>query len=1126
MGATTPSRSAGLWMLLLLLLAPLSVLVLGAGVPGAGDERGADGSGGETLAPAAQSAVYVPGQQTEVLVYEHAFTQLPPTPNTGVAIENGALTLAWMDAPGTLENETFDNGSIAGWNSSISGDGETGTTMSSRSYAFMRGNTGSASMVLNRTGDAALPDNLTLDLDVWMDGLSSSASLTMRMQAGGWRHDIEFTNTSVQDSAQVLPPSASLTLPQQQWFNLRLLMDANGTDLYLDGMHAATLAGSDTAASDLLSFSVDAGVTLRIDAARLDPGRVTHEASGWVGLPPDLRPALGLAWSHLNITRNDTSPTDVTLDCVDPLAPTDRLDLAPTIAEVGLFCHLRLVLGPGGERPMVTGVGVWAMHHWRLALDGGTNATQNLSRVADITGGTVHDDAGAALVGSGTIVTEPIRLPATREWGEVALWAENLSASNTIEVDVLDAMTNATLVQDVDDLAVLVDHGNPPAIRLSITLDEQGGVPLRLLGVQVDFADPLDVVVETAVLDPVVTVDTTVRVDTNVSNIGGSPAAGVALELVVNGSVVASRLLDLKRSEALSTFLDWNVSATLPSGNLSPTLRLRTSAELPNRTADSEQLLQTRVNHRPLAGWAGPAAVDAGVATSLDCSNATDDVDIVAWRIDPGDGTNATWTASDRLSHTYARPGPVTATCEVEDSDGIRSPALGLPLDVANDPPLPGVIVRLAGSSVGQVPPVLTVTEDVLVQFDASGTTDAPGQRSALVYTWSVDGSPALDASGATLLRRWNEPANHTISLTVEDPFGATANWSQDVRIQNLAPTGVAVERVDDGPSDLLLGASISLNGTGTDTLSDAANLTTRWILPNGSEVSGSSLTYTLDAIGALSLRYEVIDDQSVTTSAWWNASVDQPRPLLTLEAPASFAEGTASVVVGVTITDVLLQPLSLPYAVNIQGPCALLETEVTTSVPGGLAPAPTQPATTLIDDSLRIGPVGLAGTCRVEVTTWDAAGRSRQAVAGIEVVNILPHARLAALGSFVVGDVVWMTANDSWDTPDDLEAGLSCEWTIEGPSEDESFDEACWVAWTPERPGAYTVTVLVTDNDGDTHGQTSSVNVSAQATSDLASESLIERGFTIIQLQVIGTCLVIFLLRTAQAVLLPKKKA
>ena len=255
------------------------------------------------LLPSAQPAPHDLNVIRTTTMWSHMFTQLPAAPSSGVGIEDGVLGLAWKDTQGLVENETFDNGTLSKWNATPSGDAGTGVaTDQGRTYAFLRGDSGAAAVILDRTDQSAFDSAVTIDFDLWVDGLTSSSGFTLQMQAAGWRHDLEFDNDSMDATAQVLDPSTPVALSVQTWMVVRLILDANGSRLFVDGIEVGTGSGSDTSFSDLPLFSINAGVTLRLDAVRLDTGHITRESLGWVGLATDLPIALGRGWSHVGLT--------------------------------------------------------------------------------------------------------------------------------------------------------------------------------------------------------------------------------------------------------------------------------------------------------------------------------------------------------------------------------------------------------------------------------------------------------------------------------------------------------------------------------------------------------------------------------------------------------------------------------------------------------------------------------------------------------------------------------------------------------------------------------------------------------------------------------------------------------
>ncbi|MBI4544769.1 MAG: PKD domain-containing protein [Gemmatimonadetes bacterium] len=93
------------------------------------------------------------------------------------------------------------------------------------------------------------------------------------------------------------------------------------------------------------------------------------------------------------------------------------------------------------------------------------------------------------------------------------------------------------------------------------------------------------------------------------------------------------------------------------------------------------------------------------------------------------------------------------------------------------------------------------------VSFDGSGSFDPDGD--ALSFTWDFgDGTPP--GSGAKPSHAYQDNGSYTVTLTVQDPFGATATATASVTVANLAPTA---SFANDGPVGEGAAFTLSLGG-------------------------------------------------------------------------------------------------------------------------------------------------------------------------------------------------------------------------------------------------------------------------------------------------------------------------
>jgi uncharacterized delta-60 repeat protein len=106
---------------------------------------------------------------------------------------------------------------------------------------------------------------------------------------------------------------------------------------------------------------------------------------------------------------------------------------------------------------------------------------------------------------------------------------------------------------------------------------------------------------------------------------------------------------------------------------------------------------------------------------------------------------------------------------------------------VSDNAPVPNVVLR---DALGNIVPF--VPEGTSFRLDARGTIDPDGveDEARLNYSWrlTTPSGVVLTGSGPILERRFPESGIYTLTLTVTDPFGASAVLTQAFTVTNVAP--------------------------------------------------------------------------------------------------------------------------------------------------------------------------------------------------------------------------------------------------------------------------------------------------------------------------------------------------
>jgi len=173
-------------------------------------------------------------------------------------------------------------------------------------------------------------------------------------------------------------------------------------------------------------------------------------------------------------------------------------------------------------------------------------------------------------------------------------------------------------------------------------------------------------------------------------------------------------------------------------------------------------------NTAPMADPNGPYTAVVNETVTFDGSGSTDDVGIVSYDWDFGDGSPAGTGVSP--THAYTAVGTYTVSLTVADGDGLTDTAsTTAAIGAGNQPPVADPNGPYNG------------TVDNPVQFDGSGSTDNDG--TIVSYEWDFgDGSPV--GSGVSPTHAYTATGTYTVTLTVMDDSDLTDTATTSVTIR------------------------------------------------------------------------------------------------------------------------------------------------------------------------------------------------------------------------------------------------------------------------------------------------------------------------------------------------------
>ena len=333
---------------------------------------------------------------------------------------------------------------------------------------------------------------------------------------------------------------------------------------------------------------------------------------------------------------------------------------------------------------------------------------------------------------------------------------------------------------------------------------------------------------------------------------------------------------------------------------------------------------------------------------------------------------------------------------------------------------------------------VHTVVLGETVTLDGSASTDGDG--SIVSWVWNiVAGSTLGDAERLP----WTPPGvgSFTLRLLVTDDDGLSSVSHVNVIVTAPPMTPVA----NAGTVHILhLGESVHLDGSAS-TGGDGSIVSWTWNIESGSFLGDSELlTWTPTSIGFYSVRLRITTDVGDTSISHVNVIVGAP-PL----DPIANAGTVHRVQIGDTVeldgsgsTDEDGSIVSWGW--SIEAGMAIGSGEILNWTP----------------------PDAGVYTIRLVVTDDDGKfgiSHVNVIVSNVESPNLAPFASAGADRTITLGDVVQLDASSSSDPDGSI---VAWEWAL---IDGEVLGTQAAISWTPDSIGNFELTLLVTDDDGDT---------------------------------------------------------
>ncbi|MEO7456242.1 MAG: PKD domain-containing protein [Gemmatimonadaceae bacterium] len=259
---------------------------------------------------------------------------------------------------------------------------------------------------------------------------------------------------------------------------------------------------------------------------------------------------------------------------------------------------------------------------------------------------------------------------------------------------------------------------------------------------------------------------------------------------------------------------------------------------------------------------------------SFDARSSTDDVGIVSYAWNWGDGRSETRTSATALN-TFAVNGTYTVTLTVTDGGGLKSSvsrAVQVPTSAQNQSPTATIASPAASSS---------VVQGQSVTFTGSATDPESGSLTGTSLQWTSSRDGVI-GSGATFSRNNLSVGTHTITLTARDPQGASSVRTVTLVVTATPPANQSPTATISSPtsgSGVLQGQGVTFTGSASDPESGTLSGTSlQWRSSiDGAIGSGTTFSKSNLSIGTHTITLTATDPQGAASSRSITLTVTGP---------------------------------------------------------------------------------------------------------------------------------------------------------------------------------------------------------------------------------------------------------
>jgi PKD repeat protein len=231
-----------------------------------------------------------------------------------------------------------------------------------------------------------------------------------------------------------------------------------------------------------------------------------------------------------------------------------------------------------------------------------------------------------------------------------------------------------------------------------------------------------------------------------------------------------------------------------------------------------------------------------GAIIALNASGSSDNVGIMEYNWDLGDGNEATGVT---VEHFYATAGEYTVVLMVRDEAGNSDS---------------DTLIASVGEGTDETPPEANAGADVdifvgdQVAFDGSGSSDDIG---VVLYSW--DFGDGATATGMLVTHSFDEAGAYTVTLEVYDATGNTAMDSIQISVSEEEPADATPPTAVAGSDQAgIVGETKLFDGSGsTDDMGIVSYL---WNFGDGTSAEGAIVEHVYDVAGEYTVTLTVTD--------------------------------------------------------------------------------------------------------------------------------------------------------------------------------------------------------------------------------------------------------------------------